>query len=125
MKLQWNVLIGKDSSNPKDLNLLFGEGGEFLELSDEARWPDVLVACGIFKSKSDARKNGWNKDIGEGWTDIRIGKLHTHICVFKMTDVKSFFLHSQLLNPFRNKSPNECPFAKRLWDWMLDNEAFA
>lgn len=51
----------------------------------ETRFPDILVSLGIFPSKGQARKNGWDKEIPEGWTDITIGKLKHRICILKLT----------------------------------------
>ena len=46
---------------------------------------DILVMTGLFRSKSEARKN-WKrtgKDIPEGFTDIKnIGKLHHRLTIW-------------------------------------------
>jgi hypothetical protein len=38
-----------------------------------------------FVSRSDARRNGWDRDIPEGWSDFQIGKLRRRICILKIT----------------------------------------
>lgn len=61
------------------------EGETYGVLDENWRFPDLLVSLGIFPSKGQARKNGWDKDIPEGWTDITIGKLKHRICILKRT----------------------------------------
>jgi hypothetical protein len=79
-----NVLVGDTPDSDKEL--FFGpleESDVWIKLSSDARWPDVMAAAGIFTSKSQARKNGWDKDIDEGFTDIRVGKLKHRVTVLK------------------------------------------
>lgn len=54
---------------PTDRNLFFGPlvpSDRFVEFDDTFNWLDVLVTIGMFKSKSEARKNASNV-IGVNW----------------------------------------------------------
>lgn len=66
-----------------DLDLFFGpieENEVFTKISDSITWADILVTAGIFKSKSEARKNIptikgiSNLKINDGWNAIVVGK---------------------------------------------------
>jgi len=52
---------------------------------------DMLVDAGLFRSKSEARKN-WKrtgKDVPEGFTDIKnIGKLHNRLTIWNPKESK-------------------------------------
>jgi hypothetical protein len=52
---------------------------------------DMLVDAGLFRSKSEARKN-WKrtgKDVPEGFTDIKdIGKLHNRLTIWNPKENK-------------------------------------
>ena len=52
---------------------------------------DMLVDVGLFRSKSEARKN-WKrtgKDVPEGFTDIKnIGKLHNRLTIWNPKESK-------------------------------------
>lgn len=56
---------------------------------DEWRMPHLLRALGAFKSASQAAKNGWNKDIEPGITEIviRINKVRGSVWIHKVSDV--------------------------------------
>lgn len=88
---EYNVLIG-NGVQESDKELFFGpltKDDKFITMQDNVRWPDVLVECNIFKSKNDARRNGWNKEIEEGFTDRqRLGKLKHRIIVLKILGEK-------------------------------------
>lgn len=49
------------------------------------RLPHVLKALGAFKSSSEAAKNGWNKDIEEGFSQhlVRLGHAKRLVSVFR------------------------------------------
>jgi len=42
--------------------------GEVFVMPESTRWPDILMRFGIFKSKNDARRNGWDQDVAFGWS---------------------------------------------------------
>lgn len=83
-RIDVNVLVG--SLPESDRDLFFGplDGSEtWIELDSDARWPDIMSAAGIFPSKSQARKNGWDKEVEPGFTHIKVGKLKHCITVLK------------------------------------------
>lgn len=41
----------------------------FIEMPLNTRWPEIMVKLGLFSSVTQARKNGWDKDIQNGWTE--------------------------------------------------------
>ena len=82
---EFNIVIGDVDFN--FIDILFGpwsNGDSLIKLSNNVRWPELLKSIGIFSSTSQARKNGWNKDIQTGWTNITIGKLRNRICIIKI-----------------------------------------
>lgn len=44
----------------------------FIEMPLSARWPEIMVKLGLFSSITQAKKNGWDKDIPNGWTEEKI-----------------------------------------------------
>ena len=81
---EFNIVIGDVDTNLMDR--LFGPweyGDCLIRLPDNTRWPELLKFLDIFSSTSQARKNGWNKDIPIGWTDIIIGKLRNRVYILK------------------------------------------
>ena len=58
--------------------------------SAPAKWrmPQLLKALGAFKSSSAASRNGWNKDIEEGFSQhlVRIKKVKGALTIFKKSD---------------------------------------
>lgn len=61
----------------KDKELFFGPidpEDKFIEIQDHWNMAHVLHAVGIFPSVSQARKNGWNKEIPNGFTILKVGK---------------------------------------------------
>lgn len=79
-----NVIIG--SPMPKDVQQLFvpEDGEAIIKVPDSFEWPQLLKHLGIFKSASQARKNGWNKDISEGWSEAVFKKQRKAIFVLKV-----------------------------------------
>ena len=51
---------------------LHGESWHHFALKD--RLEDLMVMCGRFKSKGDARKNGYGGEIPWGFNEMKIGK---------------------------------------------------
>lgn len=84
--LEFNILIGKTIESDKEL--FFGplsEEDEFLSFEDQ-NFGNLLAQLGLFPSAGQAKKNGWNKDIPEGFTDLEVGKLKTRIVILKITE---------------------------------------
>ena len=94
-----NILIG-DGVRESDKELFFGkllETDEFFELKDDATWVDIAILAGLFPSKGQARKNGYDIPIAEGFTDTvgsnpiskkksGIGKKNTRVVILKITE---------------------------------------
>ena len=82
-----NVIIG-DGVLESDYELFFGpleEDDIFVTFPVDAKFQDIAVAFGIFKSKGQARKNGWGGDIPDGfWNKEKIGKLNHRITILKI-----------------------------------------
>ena len=82
---EFNILIG--NPDERNVEVCFGPllpDDDFIQMDAETRWPQLLKAIGAFRSTSQARKNGWNKDIEEGWSQVRVGR--KTICVLKVTE---------------------------------------
>jgi len=47
---------------------------------------NVMHAAGLFPSAGQARKNGWNKPIPDGWTDLIKGKLKREITILNLKE---------------------------------------
>jgi hypothetical protein len=69
-----NVLI--DECHSSWIGKLFEpqEGEFFTRVPIEMTWAHLLAYLQCFPSISQARKNGWDKDIPEGWSEVTIGK---------------------------------------------------
>jgi mannose/cellobiose epimerase-like protein (N-acyl-D-glucosamine 2-epimerase family) len=67
-----------NSVSDEDKDLFFGPldiGGEvFVETESNWCMAHILHNVGMFKSITQARKNGWDKPIPEGFTIITVGK---------------------------------------------------
>ncbi len=71
----------------EDKELLFGPNDgteEFIVIQDNWIMAHIMHAAGIFPSVGQARKNGWDKPIPDGWTDIIAGKLKHEITILKL-----------------------------------------
>lgn len=73
------------SSNENDKDLFFGplDEEEFINIEEKDIMAHLMVKAGIFNSVSDARRNGWDKLIPKGFTDLRVGKKKIRITIFK------------------------------------------
>lgn len=60
----------------------------FVVVPAEATWAQVLAGLGCFPSVSQARNNGWNRPIADGFTEtFKVGKAkRKFITAFKPTD---------------------------------------
>jgi len=75
-----NFIIDTGLQTDADFRVLFD--GEPVEIRPVGTTlADLLVECGIFPSKSQARKNGY-LELPTGWTDLTIGKLKNRVCVW-------------------------------------------
>lgn len=80
------TFISKTNVRPTDLATLGCEQDEIVEIEDHWIMAHVLSEVGIFPSVGQARKNGWNKPIPDGWTQLTVGKLKHIICIWNPTE---------------------------------------
>jgi hypothetical protein len=66
----------KLNTSKEDRELFFGpiEDDTFIIIEEHWIMAHILFEAGIFPSVSQARKNGWNKPIPEGFTILTVGK---------------------------------------------------
>lgn len=78
----WETLCEQEQN--RLMRLLFAGESAVIVKPTTTIW-DVLVDAGVFRSKSEARKN-WKgpKRIPWGLWDERVGKMKHHIATFKM-----------------------------------------
>jgi len=72
-----------------DKELFFGplDGTEeFIVIEDHWIMAHIMHAIGVFPSVGQARKNGWNKPIEDGWTDIIVGKLKREVTILNLKE---------------------------------------
>lgn len=85
-ELETNIVIGEVSE--RDKNLFFGPVYDFdvfhIE-DDDSRYPQLLKNHGFFQSTGEARRNGWDKNIPEGWSEHTIGKKKRKVYILKNT----------------------------------------
>lgn len=88
IKGHWFFFVSPNVGD-SDKELFFGplDGtDEFIVIEPTWIMAHVLHAAGIFKSVGQARKNGWNKPIEDGWTDIIVGKLKREITILNLKE---------------------------------------
>lgn len=69
----------------RTINRLFypdADDGPYVPLVDGWTMAHVMHAAGLFPSVSQARKNGWDKPIPEGWSEYTVGKLRKRVFVY-------------------------------------------
>lgn len=83
-----NVLIGEHVIET-DKELFFGPlliSDIFVSCSNDVRFPILLKTLACFQSTGDAKGNGWNREIPEGWSEHAVGKApKLHIFILKIT----------------------------------------
>ncbi len=75
----------KLNTKKSDRELFFGpitSEDTFIIIQDNWIMAHVMHKAGIFPSVSQARKNGWNKPIPEGFNHFIIGKLKREVFTF-------------------------------------------
>lgn len=81
-----DVLIENEfTEDQKDLAHMFLDNKNPVMLSADAMMVDVVMLVpNMFKSRTDARKNGWEgKEIPNGLTELVVGKKKIRIWIFK------------------------------------------
>lgn len=74
----------KSSREDEDKELFFAPVTDediFTRIEGNMNMAHVMVTAKIFPSMSQARNNGWNKPIPQGFTDFRAGKSKTRITI--------------------------------------------
>ena len=71
------------NTSESDKKLFFGEGEVFTIIEDNWLMAHIMHRAGIFLSVSQAKKNGWNKPIPDGFNEFRVGKARKQIFIFK------------------------------------------
>lgn len=80
------VLIGSGAEE-SDKELFFGplqENDIFVEAGDDVKMFHLMGSLGFFRSNSEARKNGWNKDVEDGFSEFKIGKKKIELTILKI-----------------------------------------
>jgi hypothetical protein len=69
----------------------FLDTDEIKSLPLTTKWEDIAVEIGLFKSKSDAKRNNFSGDIPEGWNEgtAKGGKLFVFIHKQSLTNPES------------------------------------
>lgn len=62
---------------------------EFIEIEDGWIMANIMAAIGLFPSATQARKNGWNKPIPEGFTNMRVGKDKKRVTIYMEKNVNN------------------------------------
>lgn len=81
-----NIIIGP-RVRENDVETLFSpkQDEEIFWFIEDQTWAHIAKFIGIFKSTSQARKNGWGGKIEEGWTERIVKKKQLRICIWKDT----------------------------------------
>lgn len=82
MRPEFNFIL---TSDEHDKDLFFGplEGESFIQIQSHWIMAHIMAAAGVFPSASQARNNGWNKPIPDGFSDMVAGKLKFRLTIFK------------------------------------------
>ena len=80
--------IAKNTSS-EDIDLFLGplepEEETTFEIEERDIMAHLLFKAGVFPSVSQARKNGWNKEIPDGFTSIHAGKNKIRLTILNLT----------------------------------------
>ena len=76
---EFNILIGSPTQRDIDLIFLPTDKDTFVTLPESFQFPHLLKEIGAFKSNTQARKNGWDKPIPDGYTEIKVGRRYIYI----------------------------------------------
>ena len=74
-----------NSSLESDKELFFGpldKEDKFINIEGNWTLANIMFIVGLFPSITQARKNGWNKPISEGFSDMRVGKSKIRVTIF-------------------------------------------
>lgn len=88
-----DITFVHDSINMDDQKLFLGpfsdpsETNTFIILTGTPSWEEVAVLSGAFKSKSDARRNGWTGEIPKGFNQRAIGQNKNRRCLTVLNEL--------------------------------------
>lgn len=79
-----------ENMGKEDIDLFFGplepSDGPFIPMPHGWTMAHVICQAGIFKSVTEARKNGWDKPIEKGFQTIEFKKRGVKIHIMKMVE---------------------------------------
>jgi len=82
--LEWNRIVHLEAMGSEpERDVSISEIEIFIPIEDNWTMANIMSIVGIFPSVSQARKNGWNKPIPEGFSDMRVGKSKIRVAIFK------------------------------------------
>ena len=87
MQMDWNF-ISKNVS-PMDIILFFSPediNEKFDLIENNWNMSHIMTKVGIFPSVSQARKNGWNIPIIEGFSEYKVGKKKIQITILNKVE---------------------------------------
>jgi len=74
----------------KEKELFFGpidlKNESWFEIEEKDIMANILFKIGIFPSITQARKNGWNKPIPNGFSEFKVGKNKRMITILNLTE---------------------------------------
>lgn len=108
-----NIILDTPYSLKKDEKLFFQprKGEKIHHLPESTDMLDILVKFGFFTSKTQASKNGFNKEIPDGYSQHTIGKLKRILYILKakkMNKVVESKTESKIDKPHKPFLKKEC-----------------
>jgi hypothetical protein len=74
------------SISDKDIELFGFDDIENVPIQEHWLMAHIMVEAGLFNSVSNARKNGWNKPIPNGFWQKKVGKMKILISILNEMD---------------------------------------
>jgi hypothetical protein len=80
--------FAREGTRSEDLELFLGplENQEINVFDENSNMSHIMFTAGIFPSVSQARKNGWNKPIPNGFSEFVVGKRKTKITILNIVE---------------------------------------
>lgn len=81
----------KQDTDSKDIDLFLGPVNEtqnqvFIDSFDNKTLAHIMKDAGVFSSVSDARRNGWNKEVPSGFSHFIVGKKKSSIAILNIKE---------------------------------------
>lgn len=80
------TFVSKINVRPTDLETLGCEQDEIIEIQEHWSMANIMHEVGIFPSVGQARKNGWNHPVPDGFWFKDVGKLKHEVCIWNPTE---------------------------------------